>query len=233
MSIIEDLVDDPIAFLSRNALNMAGSVPKDSREPINFLAFANPAFKVRYRSGSKFFKIGNKKCSGTAYELRYPHPWFVATEATEKFTAVWSGYKGGTAVHCKLPSQGGPDVMLTPRVDGCTLTFAKDGNDMKFGHYNLMNVTGKSTKTGSEMREAAAFNYGDDNASVFSKEYYYSKAKRINTNTNDKRTCVNAVGVRKNRQWDFYVQYLESKGDGFQIRGAEQLKAGAKYIAPR
>lgn len=120
--------------------------------------------------------------------------------------------------------------MLTPRVDGCTLTFAPAaGGGIRFGHYNLKD--GPATLSGPQMAAAAANNYEGVVPAVFSKEFYYSKAKRETSPELGRRTFVNAVGVRKNGVWRFFVQYLEPKGDGFQIRGVDELKAGAQYIA--
>lgn len=229
-TFLEAILADPAAFLSCNAANMTGNVQLAPGESGTFKARRQPTFKVRYRTGSKFLGMGNAKATGDAWELRAHKPGDGTSSEEQLFEAIWSGYGGGLATHCTLGTGGGPDLMLTPRVDGCTLTFGPAaGGGVRFGHYNLKD--GAATLAGPQMAAAATNNYEGVVPAVFSKEFYYSKAKRETSPALGRRTFVNAVGVRKNGLWRFYVQYLESKGDGFQIRGVDELQAGAQYIA--
>lgn len=235
MTVIDDLLADPLGFLSTNALQFEGNVNVGAGKSGMFYVEPYPSMHVRYRTGSKFLGMGNSKADGRAYKVRFKKPEEPLSKHAVQFEAVWSGYKGGIATYCELPSTGGADIMLTPRMDGCTLTFAASNTGgMKFGHCNIKGAD-KNTVTAQEMQDAVADEINIDNATVLTKEYYYSQAKRNSVNTGDKRTIANAVGVRDNGVWKFYIQYLEPKGVGaagcYQIRHAEHLAQGAKYIS--
>ncbi|MCC6784299.1 MAG: hypothetical protein IT457_15765 [Planctomycetes bacterium] len=227
----QDLLADPLGFLASSAPNMTGAVGLDPGVVGTFTARPTPNFKIRYRTGARLLGRGNAKADGRSFELRWKRPADGGDLGeVEEFNAYWSGYAGGLATHCDLPGGGAAALMLTPRVDGCTLTFVLGpGGAARFGHYNLK--AGNATLGGAAMAEAAEANHPGQNPAVFSKEYYYSKAKRSVSPELGKRTMVNAFGVRQGGAWRFFVQYLESKDDGYQIRGVEELVAGARYIA--
>jgi hypothetical protein len=227
-----DIVADPSAYLARNVAAMAGKVSLQPGQSGKFIAAPYPTFKVRYRTGSQFLGMGNAKADGEAFDLRWMGSGAVAPGGEyELFDAIWSGYEGGKPTHCDLPGGGPVALMLTPRLDGCTITCAaRAGGGARFGHYNLKE--GADTLSGEEMAKAARANHPGENPGILTKEFYYSKAKREVSLELGKRTMAYAFGVRLGGTWRFFVQYLESKGDGYQIRGVDELVSGSQRIAP-
>jgi hypothetical protein len=188
------------------------------------------ASEVRYRTGAKVGRFGNAKATGTFYEARKWDEFCAENATSERVEVVWSGYTPGRATHCILDDAGGPDIMFTPRLDGCSLTWGAHGGGIAFGHYNLLTDDKTGTVATGDMAEAGRGYFGEGNFGIISKEDYFAKAKRITAATGDRRTTANAFGVRKGGAWHFYIQYIETKGLGvLQIRGAEELTAGTRY----
>jgi len=242
MSFLTDIVANPAGYLDLNLVQFRSRCPLNPGTTGTFVVKADNTAHVRYRTGTAFLAWGNKKADGRLFEVKYQKPGEPSpTGNFESFDAIWSGYAGSKATHCTLTGgNGGPDVMFTPILDGCTVTYVSlAGGGMKFGHYNLKDTTdpvvaNQPTLAGPEMVKAAKANYGNHNPAVLSKEYYYSKAKRNSSTTGMKRTTTNVIGVRVGGHWRVFAQYVEPKGIGaaqtFQIRGVEELTNGTCLI---
>jgi hypothetical protein len=233
---------DPISFLATNIVRFFGACAVPPGGLGDFRITSEPGTVVRYRTGSKFLGMGNAKATGQALLARAERPGLLHAADDEVFRAVWSGYQSGGATHCTLPAAGGPDVMLTPMLSGCTVTWQKNGDgSARFGHYNDQApdrpADRPETLSAESMQMLAAWRHGTTNDGVMSKEYYYDKAKRP-TPRYGKRTVVNAFGVRLAGGWEFFTQYIEAKGTTVrnqttQIRGVEQLTTARWYNLER
>jgi hypothetical protein len=234
INFIAAMTADAMAYLATNRVTFRYNCPYAPEEVARFTITRIAGAPIRYRTGSRFLGMGNAKATGENFEVFAENPHRARGIEEETFTAVWSGYRGGHAIHCDLRAAGGPDVMLTPMLDGCTLTWQRnpDGS-ARFGHYNLKAVINGPTLDQDDMRQEAINRYGTEDIGTMSKEYYYNKAKRINPTSGDKRTMANAFGVRHGGGWHFYIQYIEAKGVGraatMQIRGVEELAPARWY----
>lgn len=238
IDIVTKLTADPIGFLSSNVVTFRGGVTANAEEIADF--YISPQnMNVRYRTGSKFMGLGNAKANGRFYTVSQLKPGWSLKAEEESFRAMWSGYVGKQAIHCELPANSQASIMLTPLLDGCTVTWShRPDGSARFGHYNLKadaaNGTGP-TLGAAGMRTAAIQNYGQEAVGTLSKEYYYDKAKRVSEQANvaGKLASANAFGVKQGGKWSFYVQYMESKGTATQIRGVEKLRPARHYNLER
>ena len=225
-----NMLGDTVGFLSTNVI-LTSTVKAVPGAPVDFQVRV-PQFpsRVRYRTGSRFLGRGNAKATGLQYEARKWDEWCVENDTSEKVRVVWSGYAAGAPTHCQLDADGGPDIMFTPRLDGCSLTWGPLGGGTSFGHYNLLTDDKSGTVDQPDMVAEGQRQFGGDNFGIISKETYFNKAKRVSATTGDRRTMASAFGVRRGGIWKFYMQYMETEADGtLQLREAEELTAGTKY----
>ena len=125
IDFVDSLVADPMGFLASNCVMMAGAVSCPAEAVGNFIiAPYTGQTIIRYRNWGKK--------TGHYYEIRQYNPGGYRPPDSEDFEAIWSGYAGGHATHCELPVLGKRSVMLTPRLDGCTLTWLQrpDGSEI-------------------------------------------------------------------------------------------------------
>jgi hypothetical protein len=231
IDFVVNMMADAIGFLSTHCIQT--STVKVATGGTAFFQVRKPPHPdlVRYRTGSKFAGMGNSKATGVHLEARLWDAWSAENADSERVEGVWSGYGIGLPTHCTLPNAGGPDIMFTPRLDGCSLTWGALGGGTVFGHYNLLTDDKTGTVARADMKQAGTDHFGDQPFGIISKETYFNQAKRNDPTTGDKRTTANAFGVRHGTAWHFYIQYIETKPAGLQIRGVEELTAGTKYNA--
>jgi hypothetical protein len=235
IDFVANITGDPDAFLSVNCVMYRGASPFAPDQPGASAPFliSPTATAVRYRTGSRMFGKGNAKADGASYEIRAYKIATPRTAGDETFEAVWSGYQGGAARTCVLPATGGPNVMVTPKLDGCTLTWRSnpDGS-ASFGHYNLKG--GPNTLAADDMRTQAEALEGAEGLGGVSKEHYYSFAKRVADGAPGKRTIANAFALRAGGGgWSVWAQYIEVKGAVYQIRAVERIEPGRWYNLER
>ncbi len=229
---VKEFVPDPARFLEKNHLSYAGGVPSTTGGDKAWFGLVPIDRGCRARTGNVFLGMGNAKVDGACFEIRARkcNHWSLKNPGVEYFPAWWSGYKGGIAVHCNLPSSGGPNIMLTPALTGCTVVWVmhSDGS-ARFSHYNLKN--GKLTLPDNEMIAHAREDYGNDaNMGSLSKGYYYGLAKHEQA-SGGKVARGTIIGWRQGGRWTFWGQFVENKNGVSQIRKVMQLPAGKNLEA--
>ncbi|MCP4541291.1 MAG: hypothetical protein GY832_29520 [Chloroflexi bacterium] len=211
-AIVKQLVHHPGVFMKQNMVMFKGTAP-ENQEVINVAML--DAQKTGRRRSIRF----HRKVDANSYVLRHNQMdnYFIP-KGSPNFNAVWSGYKGGESRTAQLPSVGGPDIMLTPMLSGCTVvcTMKNDGSAI-FSHYNLKDHGSGQTLQGDTMRAIAISHHGR-NHSALTKEDYYSVGKHSESVT----VCV--VGFRKSGRWEFWAQYSEYKGDQYHIRRVQRIR---------
>ena len=132
------------------------------------------------------------------------------------FSAVWSGYVPGEERDATLPAVGGPGIMLTPELTGCTVvaSIENDGS-ARFSHYNLKN--GSKTLSTESMLEYAAIDYAGKDFSTLSKEEYYAAG------VHSTAVSVTVVGVRASGVWSSWAQFNERKDGRYSIREVRKI----------
>lgn len=207
-------INDPATFLKKNVVWWRGGAPEDQANIQ--VAMLDSGTQVR-RSTS----VLGRKVDGNNFELRYSQPGAInIPQGSPIFPAVWSGYAGNTAKNASLPSAGGPDIMLTAQLTGCTVV-AKvhaDGS-ADFSHYNLK--VGNSTLDEADMNAIAEAHFGGGQ-STLTKESMRATGKHSDAVT------ANVIGIRKAGRWAFYAQMVESKAVGntgttWQIREVRKI----------
>lgn len=207
-------VNDPATFLKKNVVWWRGGAPEDQANiQVAMLDSSNQARRAT--------SVLGRKVDGGNFELRNSKPGALnIPNGSPLFAAVWSGYAGNMAKTASLPSEGGPNIMLTAQLTGCTVV-AKvhaDGS-ADFSHYNLK--VGANTLDEGDMNAIAEAHFGGGQ-STMTKETIRAKGKHSDAVT------ANVVGVRKLGKWAFYVQMVESKAVGnsgttMQIREVRKL----------
>lgn len=227
MSPVQAFLSDPPAFLRRHYVVFKGFGPEVEGGVEHPFVMAESHKHSARRSVSV---LGlSAKIDGKVFELRACTPLQGAVRTTdegERFNAIWSGYKAGQAIHCPLGGQGA-ELMLTPALTGCTIAYAaqSDGNAW-FSHYNLKDPSAPTQTlplNGMLMNVQADYG-GDDAVGMMSKEHYREKVKHRGG-----AGLATVVGWRRQGQWTFWAQYIEVKGEVFQIRGVEQLSPGVRF----
>lgn len=220
MSACQEFCASPNTFLVHNEVYWRGGAPTDQDLIMARMSLVDGE-QARIRTGSRFLGFGNAKASVPVYELKC----FKGTNWTprghltegENFEAQWSGYKGGEARLAVLPATGGPSIMLTPQLTGCTIVCAlqPDGGAI-FAHYNLKDHGAPGTLDDATMKAIAEAQFGTPDA-VLSKGKYRTISKRGGN------LQVTVVGHRREGRWGFWAQYREDKVSGSQIRLVERL----------
>lgn len=211
---INQFLANPGQFLRRYSVRWRGPAPEN--QCIIDVGMFDRAGTARIRTGSKFLGIGNAKANADMFELRWDGDVNRAfPPGTAKFQVQWSGYKAGQGRTATLPAVGDPDIMLTPEFSGCTAVCRSNGDgSANFSHYNLMN--GRATLDDADMRAIAEGEYGGGQATM-TKGDMRARGKRGGG------VVATVVGVRRNRGWEFWVQYREDKSSGEQIRSVERI----------
>jgi len=211
---VNAFINDPAAFLKSNVVWWRGGAPKDQANIQ--AAMLDSATKVRRKTST----LG-RKVDGDNFELRLSKPGALnIPQGSPVFAAVWSGYAGNTAKTASLPATGGPNIMLTAQLTGCTVVAkVNDDGSADFSHYNLK--VGANTLDEADMNAIAEAHFGGGQ-STMTKETIRGVGKHSQAVT------ANVVGVRKQGRWEFYVQMVESKAVGssgttWQIREVRKL----------
>lgn len=202
-------LNDPPTFLKKNAVWWRGSAPAN-QETID-VGILDHNRTIRRKTS-----VLSRKVDGGNFVLRHAtvgNPNIAP--GTPKFQAVWSGYAGSTAKSAHLPAAGGPDIMLTAQLTGCTVVCRPNGDgSADFSHYNL--VVGTSTLGQADMEAIAEAHFGGGQ-STLTKEEYRAVGKH------SQAVKVNVVGWRNNGAWGFWAQFMEVKGTTEQIREVRRL----------
>jgi len=223
-AIANQLAESPGNFLKKNAVKWTGSYPADQQIITVALTESGPIAQTDI-IGRRRTSILRRKVSTPFYYLVHVangNPYWEMARGSNPptFQVVWSGFQAGQAVQATLPAHGGPGIMLTPTLSGCSVVCVpnKDGtSSAKFSHYNLMDSRGERTLSSRRMQMKAYREYGSTKHRVLSKETYDKEAKHI-------PECeVTVIGHRKGERWHFWAQYLEDKGTGMQIRRVHKI----------
>lgn len=207
----------PNQFMRANSVRWRGFSPEDAQ--IIEVVLLDAAGQARIRTGSKFLGMGNAKASVPKFELRWANnPHNVIAPNPDRFSVQWSGYKAKQARGITLPAVGGPDLMLTPELTGCTVACRSnpDGS-ADFIHYNLRDpVRDGDTLDDTGMTAVAQTDLGVG-SSILTKGDYRAVGKHTQS------VSVTVVGIRAHGAWTFWAQYREDKASGEQIRAVRQL----------
>jgi hypothetical protein len=231
---VTDFTANPPAYMEQHHLRYRGGGPSTQGGTKAKFGLVPIDKACRYRTGSVFLGAGNKKEDGACEHVRWQgaNHHELANPGVGYFDAWWSGYKGGLAIHCDLPSAGGPDIMLTPELTGCTVVWVVKGDgSARFSHYNLKDGGGKLTLDDTSMIARAREDY-DDNANMgsLSKGYYYGLAKHEQPSGGYAATG-SILGWRQGGRWSFWAQFIEDKNGVSQIRKVQELPAGQNLEA--
>jgi|GEM_PF-1258546 len=211
---IQHFIHDPEQFMRSHSIKWREAGPEN--QGIINVGMLDCAGMARVRTGSRFLGLGNAKIDVPKFDLR--QDGLVARPlppGTQTFPVHWSGYKAGQGRDADLPAVGGPDLMQTPEFTGCTAVCRThaDGS-AQFSHYNLM--AGARTLDEEDMRAIAQAAYGGGHSTM-------TKGDMRGHNKRGGAVRATVVGVRRNRRWEFWVQYREDKASGEQIRAVERL----------
>ena len=207
---------DPNLFMRTNIVEWQGAGPEDQA---NIDVFMVDSGAGRYRTGSKFLGLGNAKADAPKSRVKWANnPMNPAPAGTATFPAVWSGFKGLQGRQANLPAAGGPSIMFTPQLTGCTVVCKTNADgSAQFSHYNYRSVLDATqVDDDANMVQRAQNDYGGGQ-STLTKGDYRAVSKHGGNLT------VTVVGVRKNGRWEFWAQYLEDKASGLQIRDVRKL----------
>lgn len=200
-------VQNPVNFLKTNVVRYFGKRFPESSSSMNFVLRDNPQYGRRRNAAG--FKVNASSILISNDEVCF--------QGMPEFKAVWSGYIPGHEQTVSLPAVGGPNIMLTPQLDGCTIAvkLGDDGNT-NFSHYNYGH--GGETMDKATMVSVALNQHGGG-VNTFSKEDYRAMAK----GPSPIGVSVTVLGYRKNGVWGFWGQVLENKASGMQIREVRKL----------
>lgn len=238
MPALSEFLRDPPAFLRNNIVTYVGERPSQAGGGVfDFVLIPVGDASARSRS-MVFLGMSIRKPRAEVYEIRWADAQMIGADRLargERFRAIWSGYVPRGKSQALLPADGEVEIMLTPKMDGCSAAYAaqRDGT-ARFSHYNLMDAKGKKTLPASAMIAAARADYpGVGNLGVMTKEHYNGKsnaglATRFDWKTKHADPYVNVIGWRRNGLWTFWIQYTDWKGSAQQILDVKQLTPGVK-----
>lgn len=207
---VQSFVNNPPLYMKKNHVWWRGGAPAD--QAIINVAMIDYARTVRRRTSV----LGRKVDGDGNFTLRHATVGSLQVpQGSPTFQAVWSGYAGGTAKDAHLPAVGGPNIMLTAQLTGCTVVCRPnpDGS-ADFSHYNL--VIGGNTLQRDDMEAIAAAHYGGGHST-------FTKEEMRDVGVHSPATMANVVGWRRNGAWEFWAQIVESKGVQTQIREVRRL----------
>jgi hypothetical protein len=209
-ALANQFVDHPGEFLKKCIVEWKGGAPEDQT---NIQAAMLDSDWGRRRT-----TVLHRKVDATGYVLRHAFTGNSnVPEGSARFDAVWSGYKGGQSRTAHLSSFGGPGIMLTPQLSGCTVVcaFNQDGS-AEFSHYNLKDEGAGGTLDKQTMR-AIAFAVHGRPVATLSREDYRALGKHSDM------VRVNVVGCRKGGRWEFWAQFTEEKNACWHIRQVRRI----------
>jgi hypothetical protein len=244
--------NDPLAFLQKNYFYVRGQQTLNPTRK----GKGGIAWKNKYLGGVKnTYALNDPKVNITNQDLvtvtaagQQPptayvgfeaqtekHKWEARVQADQEAARTKVYFLNASANQIcviKLPTQGGPNVVLTDPLTGCSVFVAKDGNTTLFCHANALALTeGEALDYMENLYQG--FTDGTDIQLVakLTKETYEQAKVAIETKGRaDKhklgRTQIdtqveqmtNVVGIRKNQNWKFYYQValtLDSVRTGF------------------
>ena len=223
---------DPATFLRAHSVRWAGGGPADQKN-ITVVMMDDQARKARYRTS--LLKV--KKDAAALKWMWTENPVDQPPVGLDSFDVIWSGYKAGAVRHARLPAgMDGPNIMLTPEFSGCTAACRTNADGTaEFSHYNMKTEDDKSTLPDDEVIAHAANHYGGGQ-STLTKTDYRGKAVHLSDPAKPELGgIVNAtiVGFRRSGNWEFWVQYNESKFDPALVTVIEAGKKRKKPIGVR
>ena len=223
-AIANQFTDRPGNFLKYNVVHWFGGYPPD--QAVIRVAMIEGETIIGGRTiGRRRTSILQRKVDTPFYYLLHAAngsaPWeLIRGDNPPTFDVIWSGYRAGQAVDAILPPVGGPGVMLTETLTGCSVVCSPNADgavNARFSHYNLMNHGAGNTLERASMEAIAGAQYEGLGHRVLSKEHYNASAKHV------AQCDVTVVGHRRGGRWEFWAQHLEDKPSGWQIRRVQKI----------
>jgi hypothetical protein len=220
--VLNEMTANPEAFLRHYFVQIAGGKAETSGTPSGVGTFSFYTYNTAvpgFTTGlSGFLGITKNREKIRFSKLRMRKSTLAADEFDAWYVAMVVSGSGVQTTHSMVPGAGGPDILLTSQLSGCTFGIgsATASGGRLVSHIQPLGTATGRTDMHTEM--LAGLNTGGVD-SLFEKENRPG-AHSYGGNANNRASV---IGVRHNGQWGFYAQTYNNAHGAEEIYKVERI----------